>query len=120
MEHIWNTGGREYYFDISESETMKRLNDALAEICETCAQPAGSELGDTIVHHCGMIGTFFDRMFGDGAGREICGEKLSAEQYTMRYVDFIVFVNRQVEAFSQMCREIEDRYLGTLEEIATA
>ncbi|MBQ2726962.1 MAG: hypothetical protein IJF78_14765 [Clostridia bacterium] len=120
MEHIWNIGGREYFFDVSESETMNRLNGALASLCEDCTQPEGKEAGDTIRHHCTMIGRFFDSIFGEGAGRDICGERLSAEVYTMRYVDFIVFVNRQVEAFSAMCREIEDKYLGTLENIASA
>lgn len=120
MEHIWNIGGREYYFDVSESETLNRLKEALTELCETCARPAQGELGETIVKHCDMIGTFFDRVFWEGAGRDICGEKQSAEQYTMRYVDFIVFVNKQIEAFSGLCREIEERYLGTLQEIASA
>jgi hypothetical protein len=121
MEHIWKTGGREYYFDVSESESMERLNGALATLCEECST-TGSDgtVGGTIENHCAMIGRFFDAVFGEGTGREICGERHSAEQYTMRYVDFIVFVNRQVEAFSAMCRDIEDKYLGTLQSIATA
>ena len=121
MEHIWKTSGREYYFDVSESESMDRLNGALSELCKECGDDgSGSSVGGTIETHCAMIGRFFDSIFGEGAGAEICGKRHSAEQYTMRYVDFIVFVNRQVEAFSAMCREIEERYLGTLQSIAAA
>ncbi len=121
MEHIWKTSGREYYFDVSESESMRKLNTALAELCGECdgAKTSGG-VGDTIENHCAMIGRFFDNVFGKGAGDEICGQRHSAEQYTMRYVDFIVFVNRQVEAFSALCRDIEEKYLGTLENIASA
>lgn len=117
MEHIWKTGGREYYFDVSESESMDKLNGALAALCGECGE-SGDPAANTLEKHCAMIGRFFDTVFGDGAGTEICGQRHSAEQYTMRYVDFIVFVNRQVEAFSAMCREIEERYLGTLQSIA--
>ena len=67
-----------------------------------------------------MIRAFFDNVFGEGAGEAICGVRHSAEQYTLKYVDFIVFVNRQVEAFSELCRSIEDKYLGTLETISEA
>jgi len=121
MEHIWKTGGREYFFDVSESESMRKLNGALASLCGECGgAESGEGVGDTIENHCAMIGRFFDSIFGEGAGDAICGQRRSAEQYTMRYVDFIVFVNRQVEAFSAMCRDIEEKYLGTLENIASA
>jgi len=121
MEHIWNAGGREYYFDVSESESMNKLNNALAALCAECGEGDNNgSAGGAIEHHCSIIGRFFDSVFGEGAGKEICGERRSAEQYTMRYVEFIVFVNRQVEAFSAMCRDIEEKYLGTLESIATA
>lgn len=120
MEHIWKTGGREYYFDVSESESMRRLNDALASLCDACGGETAGGVGDTIENHCAMIGRFFDNVFGEGEGDAICGQRRSAEQYTMRYVDFIVFVNRQVEAFSALCRDIEEKYLGTLENIASA
>lgn len=119
MEHNWNVSGREYYFDVSDSECMKKLNGALTVLCGECeSESAAAEVGDTIERHCAMIGRFFDGVFRDGAGAEICGERHSAEQYTMRYVDFIVFVNRQVEAFSRLCKSVEDKYLGTLESIS--
>ncbi len=118
MEHIWKTGGREYYFDVSEGEAMDRLNAALASLTEECTVQSGTSVGGTIENHCAVIGRFFDAVFGEGAGREICGERRSAEQYTMCYVDFIVFVNRQVEEFSALCRDIEEKYLGTLQSIA--
>lgn len=121
MEHIWNVSGREYYFDVSDSECMKKLNHALTVLCGECGEgEAITEVGGTIEHHCRMIGDFFDNVFSEGAGTEICGQRHSAEQYTLRYVDFIVFVNRQVEAFSKLCRSIEDKYLGTLESISEA
>lgn len=121
MEHIWNVSGRAYEFDVSDSECMKKLNHALTVLCEECADSAEiTEVGGTIEHHCTMIAAFFDTVFGEGAGEAICGVRHSAEQYTLKYVDFIVFVNRQVEAFSELCRTIEDKYLGTLETISEA
>lgn len=121
MEHNWNVSGRDYYFDVSDSECMKKLNRALTILCGECGDgEAITEVGGTIEHHCSMIGDFFDNIFGIGAGVEICGQRHSAEQYTLRYVDFIVFVNQQVEAFSKLCRSIEEKYLSKLEKTGGA
>lgn len=111
MERIWKYRGCEFAFDISDSACMKRMNDALEPMkngydaieCEACCTY------ETIERVCGMIGTFFAAVFGEDCVKAICGNGMSLEDYTGAYVDFIFFVNDQLEALAKFRREVEDR-----------
>lgn len=120
MNHFWCFGGREYPFDISESDCMKKVGDALttlkklADELENKAACANLAPHETIDEQCGMIGTFFDMIFGGGEGKKICGERHSLDRYSEAYMEFIVFLNSQVEEFSAMRESIEKRYAERL------
>ncbi len=112
MNRIWNYNGREYRFDISEKACVERLSDALRTLREDVG--AADSTAAAIEKHCGMIAAFFDTVFGEGCGREICGAAESAEAYSEAYVDFIMFVNSEVNSFASLREEIETAYNGQL------
>ena len=113
ISNFWCYGGREYPFDISEAECMKAVGDSLGAL-KTAADELEARVGlsphETIDEQCEMIGAFFDGIFGDGEGEKICGKRHSLEKYSNAYVEFIVFLSSQVEAFASMRESIEARY----------
>lgn len=112
MNSTWSCGGREYPFDISEAECMRSVGDALKKLkIEADELELREDVAphETIAEQCGMIGRFFDEIFGDGEGEKICGEKSSLRDYSDAYVSFIVFLNAQVEEFAAMRESIERR-----------
>ena len=112
MNSKWSCGGREYPFDISEAECMRSVGEALLELKKAADELEAREgiaTHETIEEQCGMIGRFFDMIFGDGEDVKICGEKCSLSEYSDAYVNFIVFLNAQVEEFAAMRVSIEKR-----------
>ena len=111
MEKIWKWNSRETYFDITEPGCMRRLMDALEGLRTNLAQfRREQDTDDMLSCHCGILQEFFDDVFGEGAGEILCGKKLSAEAYSRAYLDFLDFVNGQMDALEKMQKEAEARY----------
>lgn len=111
MKKSWTWNGRAYYFDITESGCMRRLMDALTGLRNNLAQfRREQETDDMLSCHCGILQAFLDDVFGEGAGEEMCGKQLSAEVYSRAYMEFLEFVNRQMEALEKMQKDAEAKY----------
>ena len=117
MEHIWNYGGKEYPFDISESENMTRMCDGLNALRGEIGGLGGTEAGDTLREQCRMIRRFFDTVLGDGMGETVCGTAYSADAHTTAYMEFILFVNAQVTAFREKVAAVEEKYMSRAAEM---
>ena len=117
MEHIWNYGGKEYPFDISESESMTRMCDGLNTLRGEIGMLGGTEAGDTLREQCRMIRRFFDTVLGDGMGETVCGTAYSADAHTTAYMEFILFVNAQVTAFREKVAAVEEKYMSRAAEM---
>jgi len=65
--------------------------------------------------HCGILQEFFDDVFGDGSGEDICGKTLSAEAYSRAYIAFLDFVHRQVDEMTGIRQAAEERYRARAE-----
>ena len=111
MNHTWIWDGREYPFDISESECMERMCRALAVLREAVGGLGEKGISETIREQCRIIRGFFDAVLGDGTGVEICGEAYSADAHTTAYVEFILFVNEQIGAYRSKMEAVEARYM---------
>lgn len=113
MEKIWEYGGVDRSFDVSSSEGISALMAALC-ILRAENKNNGSEKKDVsamVREHCMILRGFFDRIFGDGQGEEICGSEFSAEAHTLAYMDFITFVEREAENFRRAAAKIEEKYM---------
>ena len=113
MSNVWCYGGREYSFDISDADCMKAVGEALDKLksaADVLEEKKDLLPHETIEEQCGMIRVFFDGIFGAGEGERICGARNSLEKHSDAYVEFIVFLSSQVEAFSSMRESIEARY----------
>lgn len=115
MEKIWEYGGVDRPFDVSSSEGISALMEALGTLR---AENKGNEsdggkrdVSAMVREHCLILRGFFDRIFGDGQGEDICGSEFSAEAHTLAYMDFITFVEREAENFRRAAAMIEEKYM---------
>jgi len=128
MNHFWIYEGREYAFDISESECMARVNSALTELraalhrkelsVDNTDDVSVADTSAAIAGYCKIVRRFFDTVFGEGEGTVICGEKLSAEDHTAAYMEFILFMDAQVKAFARLPDIIGEKYASRVDNLA--
>lgn len=111
--NVWKRGGEEYPFDISEASCIQRLAEALNAMKN---EPEGSA-ADCVERYCRAIADFFDVVFGNGAGERICGGVMSGRAYSEAYLDFIDFVQEQIDALVRLRAETEERYVRRWERI---
>lgn len=117
MDHTWIYNGKEYPFDISDSENMGRMCKGLDILRgDISGLGGGASASDTLREQCGIIRRFFDIVFGEGTGAEVCGEAFSADAHTTAYVEFIMFVNAQVSAFREKMAAVEEKYMSRAEQ----
>ena len=111
LEKIWKWNTKEYYFDITEPGCMRRLMDALTGLRNNLAQfRREQETDDMLSCHCGILQEFFDDVFGEGAGEDLCGKQLSAEVYSRAYLEFLDFAGCQMDALEKLQKEAEAKY----------
>ncbi len=107
----WNTVT--YPFDVSEAGCMGRLLAALEGLRANLSRFRREQDADDLLScHCGILQEFFDEIFGDGAGADLCGKALSAEAYSRAYIDFMDFVNSQIDELNRLRKEAEEKYLA--------
>ncbi|MBQ4606099.1 MAG: hypothetical protein IJB15_05305 [Clostridia bacterium] len=107
----WNT--ITYPFDVSEAGCMGRLLAALEGLRENLSRFRREQDADDMLScHCGILQEFFDDIFGDGSGEKLCGKALSAEVYSRAYIDFMDFVNGQIDELNRLRQEAEEKYLA--------
>ncbi|MGN1346533.1 MAG: DUF6673 family protein [Eubacteriales bacterium] len=120
MDHVWNYGGAEYLFDVSESENMGRMCRGLEALRGDIGGLAGETAEDALREQCCIIRRFFDAVLGDGTGVKVCGEAYSADAHTTAYVEFILFVNEQVNRFRTKMEAVEEKYRGRAAQMTQA
>ena len=118
MEHTWVYNGKEYPFDISDSENMGRMCRGLDVLRGDIRGLGGdgTSAPDTIREQCGIIRRFFDTVIGEGTGEAVCGGAFSADAHTTAYMEFILFVNAQVTAFREKMEAVEEKYMSRAEQ----
>lgn len=118
MNHTWIYNGKEYPFDISDSENMGRMCRGLDVLRGDISVLGGdgTSAPDTLREQCGIIRRFFNTVLGEGTGVTVCGEAFSADAHTTAYVEFILFVNAQVTAFREKMAAVEEKYINRAEQ----
>ena len=120
MEHTWNYGGREYPFDISESESMARMCEGLNTLRGEIGMLGGDSASENLRGQCLIIRRFFDTVLGEGMGEAVCGTAYSADVHTSAYMEFILFVSDQVNAFREKAAAVEEAYRNRAAELEPA
>lgn len=113
--------GVEYDFDIEDIENTEKYENAFEQMKsdEKLIKKDGSK-SEYIKGYCSMIRNLFDRIFGDGAGTAICGEKLNSRTDTEAYEAFLDFVAEQTDAGLQAKNNLAMRYANRAQRRAAA
>ena len=117
MNHLWTYNGAEYPFDISESESMGRMCCGLNTLRKEIGSLPETGASDALRSQCLIIRRFFDTVLGDGCGVNVCGADYSADAHTTAYVEFISFVNTQVNSFREKMAALEEKYCDRAEQL---
>ncbi len=120
MEHTWNYSGQKYPFDISECDSMARMCEGLNALRSELGTLGGDSASDNLRAQCLIIRRFFDTVLGAGTGEAVCGAAYSADAHTTAYMDFILFVSDQVNAFRKKAAAVEEKYMSRAAELEQA
>jgi len=109
MNKNWNYNDTDYWFDVSEEGCMTRLTEALMGM-ENKGGTAELSPAKKIAAQCEDIRRFFNIVFDEETGAEICGTLKSAESHTRAFVSFVAFVEAQMQALVDIRLAAEQRF----------
>lgn len=93
---IFQYNGVKYTFDFRDAEDAALYEDAIAKMGEEeKAIKKDGKVSDMIKDQCILIKTFFDRVFGSGAGDALCTERSNVKLCYDAYYSFIEFARAQ-------------------------
>lgn len=95
---VFEINGKSYELDIADVETMERY-DAAFEAMKKRGE-AITDLDSPVAimrAYCENFVKLYDDLFGEGAGKEILGDKLNTTKCDETYAEFLDFVRTQKE-----------------------
>lgn len=110
MDQNWNFSGEKYPFDISDADCLEKMSSVFETVGDDFDENDDLTPAERANRTCNAIRGFFTALFGDDASREICGEKQSAARCSEAYLDFISFLNQQINDFSKIREAVEEKY----------
>lgn len=110
MDQMWTFLGQEYPFDISDAECLDKMGKVFSVADELDSDDEGLSPSEKAEKLCKTVRSFFAVLFGEEGSQNICGLNQSAARCTEAYLDFIAFLNRQVDEFSRIRELIEQKY----------
>ena len=88
--------GKEYPFDFRDADDTEKYEEAFTYLQgEQAKSPKSGKASDILRWNCGVIRKFFDMLFGEGAGKEICGEKDNLGLANQAFVAFMILAKDQ-------------------------
>lgn len=93
---MWEINGLSYELDLQDAETAERYEDAFDKMAdeEKNLSKAG-KLSERIRAYCDLFTNLYDRLFGEGSGKAILGDKANIRTCNEIYDDFLAFVAKQ-------------------------
>lgn len=108
---IWKFNKQELSFDVTEPGCMHRLLEGLYGLRENLLRFCrDDDADDMLMRHSSILQEFFDIVFGDGMGVTLCGKGLSASAYSLAYLDFLEFIEGQLDVFEACLAAAEEKY----------
>lgn len=120
MDQFWHFSGENYPFDISDADCLERMGKVFSSIRgDTDEEDSSLTPSEKTVRTCNAIREFFSVLFGEKASLDICGERQSAARCSEAYLDFIAFLNEQINDFSKIREAVEARYSARASALAS-
>lgn len=92
--------GKKFEFDLFEFETAEKYEKAFVDINEEIVKAQEIEvLSQSIVMQCDAIRKVLDRIFGDGTGANVCGEKYNLNNHLSAFEALVDEATRQRREF---------------------
>lgn len=86
----------EYSFDVSDADDAEKMEASTRNMAENEKKlPKTGTSSEIIRSQCGLIRSFFDDIFGEGAGAALCSERFSLTTHYDAYDAFLDFVRSQ-------------------------
>lgn len=98
--------GLELDFDIYDADQAEAYEAALSRVVEESAREVpGETLSGGIRRQCGVVFDFFDELFGEGAHKELFGDKTNLTVCLDTFKEFTDLVNAQSGALAERMKE---------------
>ena len=110
MDQMWNYGGMNFPFDISNPDCLEKMGKVFSikdGLDEDGGTLSPSEKAERL---CSTVRAFFSVLFGDDKSSLICGSEKSAARCAEAYLDFIAFLGRQIDNFARIREAVEEKY----------
>lgn len=120
MEHYWKWDGGEYPFDISDADCLERIGKIFASVRKELSDEDALTPAERSAKTCNTVRDMFTALFGADESLAICGKPQSAARCSEAYLDFIAFLNEQVDEFSRIREAVEARYSARAAALASA
>lgn len=92
----WEINGLTFELDLEDAETAERYEEAFDLMEQEEKQMAkDGKLSEKIRAYCKLFEHLYDRLFGEGSGTAILGEKANTRICNEVYDDFLHFVSTQ-------------------------
>ena len=99
MSHVntkWEINGLTFELDLDDADTAERYEEAFELMTvEEKKMPKDGKLSDKIRAYCKLFENLYDKLFGEGSGKAILGEKANTRTCNEVYDNFLAFVANQ-------------------------
>lgn len=108
---MWEINGLSYELDLQDAETAERYEDAFDKMAdeEKNLSKAG-KLSERIRAYCDLFTNLYDRLFGEGSGKAILGNKANIRVCNEIYDDFLAFVAKQRDETLAFQNNVVNKY----------
>lgn len=108
---IWSINGIEFELDMSDVSAQERYEKALENLGKNDKNLSKTgRNSERTLAYCNMFRAFFDDIFGEGASQKIFGDVNNARIMTETYEQFLEFVTKQGELFTQTRDRVLNRF----------
>lgn len=108
---IWEVNGYSYELDLQDAETAEIYEEAFAKMeDEEKAMPKDGKPSEQIRAYCKLFENLYDRLFGEGSGKNILGGKANTRICNDVYSDFLNFVATQKQATIDQQNSLINKY----------
>lgn len=92
----FNYNGHSFTYDIADADEAEKYEKAINKMGETeKSLPKDGSVALIYRAQCKYLKTFFDDIFGEGAGNKVCGVKDNVTYCYNAYIAFLKFVSAQ-------------------------